>query len=41
MSVRKNAIGKINLSQTSCLDLDRFGVGNDIPDFRLAPFASL
>ena len=42
---RKNLVSKeenykyITLSQTSCLNLDKFGVGNYISDCRLAPFA--
>ena len=31
LSVRKNFTGNINLSQTSRLNLDKFGIGNDIP----------
>ena len=30
--------GRITLSQTSCLSLNKFGVGNYIPDCRSAPF---
>ena len=26
-----NFIGNINLGQTSCLNLDKFGIGNNIP----------
>ena len=32
LSVRKNIIGNTNLGQTSRLNLDKFGIGNDIPD---------
>ena len=32
LSVRKNITGNINLGQTSHLNLDKFGTGNDIPD---------
>ena len=32
LSARKNIIGNINLRQTSCLSLNKFGVGNYIPD---------
>ena len=39
LSVRKNIIGNITLSKTSRLNLDKFGIGNYIPDCRLAPFA--
>ena len=39
LSARKNIIGNITLSQTSCLSLNKFGVGNYIPDCRSAPFA--
>ena len=39
LSVRKNIIGNINFSQTSRLNMDKFGVGNDNPDCRLAPFS--
>ena len=35
-SVRKNTIANINLSQISCSNLDKFGVGNGIPDCRSA-----
>ena len=31
----------ITLSQTSCLNLDKFGIGNCISDCQSAPFASL
>ena len=31
LSVRKNFIGNIHLSQTSCLNLDKFSSGNEIP----------
>ena len=37
LSARKNIIGNITLSKTSLLG--KFGVGNYIPDCRLAPFA--
>ena len=37
LSVWKNFIGDINLGQTSRLNLDKFGIGNDIPDCRSAP----
>ena len=33
LSVWKNFIGNINLGQTSRLNLDKFGIGNDIPDW--------
>ena len=39
VSVRKNIIGNITLSQTSRLSLDKFGIGNYIPDCPSAPFA--
>ena len=39
LSVLKNFIGNINLGQTSHLNLGKFGIGNDIPDCRSAPFA--
>ena len=39
LSARKNIIGNITLSKTSRLNLDKFGIGNYIPDCRLAPFA--
>ena len=39
LSVWKNFIGNINLGQPSRLNLDKFGIGNDIPDSRSAPFA--
>ena len=39
LSAGKNIIGNITLSQTSRLSLDKFGVGNYIPDCPLAPFA--
>ena len=32
LSARKNVIGNITLSQISGLNLDKFGVGNYIPD---------
>ena len=32
LSARKNIIGNITLSQTSCLGLNKFGVGHYIPD---------
>ena len=38
LSVRKNIKGNINLGQTSRLNLDRFGISNDIPDCRSAPY---
>ena len=31
LSVRKNFIGNINLGQTSHLNLNKFGIGNDVP----------
>ena len=39
LSVWKNFIGNINLSQTSRLNLDKFGIRKDIHDCRSAPFA--
>ena len=39
LSARKNITGNITLSQTSCLSLNKFGVGHYIPDCRSAPFA--
>ena len=39
LSARKNIIGSITLSKISRLNLDKFGVGNYIPDCRSAPFA--
>ena len=39
LSVWKNFIGNINLGQTIRLNLDKFGIGNDIPDCHSAPFA--
>ena len=39
LSVWKNFIGNINSSQTSRLNLDKFGIRKDIPDCRSAPFA--
>ena len=39
LSARKNIIGNITLSQTGRLNLDKFGVGNYIPDCRSARFA--
>ena len=36
LSARKNIIGNITLSQTSCLSLNKFGVGHYIPDCRSA-----
>ena len=39
LSARKNTLSNITLSQTSCLDFDKFGGGNYIPDCRSAPFA--
>ena len=42
---QKNLVSKeenckyITLSQTSCLNLDKFGIGNCISDCRSAPFA--
>ena len=39
LSSRKNIIGNITLSKTSRLNLDKFGIGNYIPDGRSAPFA--
>ena len=39
LSARKNIIGNITLSQTSCLSLNKFGLGHYIPDCRSAPFA--
>ena len=39
VSVWKNFIGNINLSQTSRLNLDKFDIRKDIPDCRSAPFA--
>ena len=32
MSVRKNFVGNMNLGQKSCLNLDKFGIDNDIPE---------
>ena len=32
LSARKNVIGNITLSKISRLNLDKFGVGNHIPD---------
>ena len=32
LSVRKDFISNINLGKTSCLNLDKFGISNDIPD---------
>ena len=39
LSVRKNIVGIINSDQTIRLNLDRFGIGSDFPDCRLAPLA--
>ena len=39
LSVRKNFMGNINLGQISHLNMDKYGIGNDIPGHRLAPFA--
>ena len=39
LSVRKNIIGNINSGQKSRLNLDKFGIGNEIPDCRSAPSA--
>ena len=39
LSVWKNFIININLSQTSRLNLDKFGICKDIPDCRSALFA--
>ena len=39
LSVWKNFIGNINLSQKSRLNLDKFGIRKDNPDCRSAPFA--
>ena len=36
LSVRQNIIGNIKLGQTSHLNLDKFGISNDIPDCRSA-----
>ena len=38
LSVSKNIIGNINLGQTSRLNLDKFGISNDIPECRSALF---
>ena len=38
LSARNNTISNIILSQTSSLDLDKFGRGNYNPDCRSAPF---
>ena len=38
LSARKNIIGNITLSTISRLNLDKFGIGNYIPDCRSAPF---
>ena len=38
LSARKNIIGNITLSKTGHLNLNKFGVGNYIPDCRSAPF---
>ena len=38
LSVRKNVIGNINVGQTSRLNLDKFGISNNIPDCRSPPF---
>ena len=35
----RNFIGSINFGQTSCSNLDTFGMGKDIPDCQLAQFA--
>ena len=40
LSAGKNITGNVTLSQTSRLNLDKFGVGNYIPDCRSVPFAS-
>ena len=32
LSVRMNIVGSINLLQTSHLNFDKFGIGNNIPD---------
>ena len=39
LSVWKNFIGNITLGQTSRLNSDKHGIGNDIPDCRSARFA--
>ena len=39
LSARKNIIGNITLSKTSRLNLEKFGIGDYIPDCRSAPFA--
>ena len=41
LSVKKNFKGNIHLSQSSRLNLDKFGIGNEIPDCQsriLTPF---
>ena len=35
---KEEFIGNINLHQTSRLNLDKFGINNDIPDCRSAAF---
>ena len=37
--VCKHFIGNINLGQTGLLNVDKFGIGNDISHCRSAPFA--
>ena len=39
LSARKNIIGNVTSSKTNRLNLDKFGIGNYIPDCRPAPFA--
>ena len=39
--VRKNFIGKINLGQTVCLNLEKFGIDIDVSDCQLTPLAFL
>ena len=39
LSVKKNFISNVNLGQTNCLNLDKFVIGNDIPNYQSAPLA--
>ena len=38
LSVRNNFISNINLGQTNCFNLDKFGISNDVPDCQSASF---
>ena len=38
LPVRKNFIGNINLAQTRCLNLEKFGIGKDNPNCQLTGF---